>query len=159
FIVEHLSEAERGFYIKGSRSLLSPDKTRELISTKTIALSIMNNGFKNKINALHWPLLSFLFCRKSASASYLNVCNCGFCRLLFIKVNGYNNNLKGWGHEDIELAARFVNAGIMQKRIKLKAICYHLYHELNDRSNENENFKAYQKVVDEGIVESENGYS
>ncbi len=158
FVADHLSEAEVGFYIKGSRTLVDSNKTKELIENKNIALSVLDGGLKNKINALHFPLFASLFRRRSERSRDLKGCNCAFWRLDFIKVNGYNNNLMGWGHEDIELAARFVNAGIMQKRIKLKAICYHLHHNINDRSNEDQNFKVYKKAVKEGIIESENGY-
>lgn len=158
FIADHLSEAESGFYIKGSRALLDLDKTQKLLCNKTTAISVMDSGLKNKINALRLPLLSPLFRRKSKRSRDLKGCNCAFWRLDFIRINGYNNNLKGWGHEDIELAARFINAGIMQKRIKLKAICFHLYHKPNDRSYENENFSIYKKVIEEGIAESVNGY-
>jgi glycosyltransferase involved in cell wall biosynthesis len=158
FVADHISEAETGFYIKGSRTLIDFNKTKELIDNKTITLSVMDSGLKNKINGLHLPFFASLFRRKSQRSRDLKGCNCAFWRLDFIKVNGYNNNLMGWGHEDIELAARLINAGIMQKRIKLKAICYHLHHKINDRSCENENLSAYNKAVKEGIIESENGY-
>lgn len=158
FIIDHVSEAEKGFYIKGSRALLDLNKTQELIDRKVTDISITDKGLKNKINALRLPVLSPLFRRKSQRSRDLKGCNCAYWRTDFIKVNGYNNNLTGWGHEDIELAARFINIGIKQKRIKLKAVCYHLHHKICDRSFQNENLRVYEKVVEKGLIESENGY-
>ena len=51
-------------------------------------------------------------------------------------VNGYNNDLKGWGHEDEELAARFINNEKLKKAIKFKAIQFHLSHGEASKTNE-----------------------
>ncbi|PIH00511.1 hypothetical protein CS542_04190 [Pedobacter sp. IW39] len=39
-------------------------------------------------------------------------------------INGYNNDLKGWGHEDEELAARFINNGILKKQLNSNSISF-----------------------------------
>ena len=72
-------------------------------------------------------------------------------------VNGYNNDLKGWGHEDIELAARLSNLGIKQRQLKLKAVCFHLYHKINSRHNEDINYQKYLKTVGDGTIKCVNG--
>ena len=47
-----------------------------------------------------------------------------------IAVNGYNCEMKGWGREDSEIAARLVNNSIFCKKIKFAALQYHLFHKL-----------------------------
>lgn len=159
FIRDHVAEAERGFYIKGSRTLLNQEKSSKLLEMKSTTVSAFSRGVKNRINGLHLPALSILLKKKAWRSDDLRGCNCAFWKDDFIRVNGYNNDLKGWGHEDIELAARLVNLGVMQKRIKLTAVCYHLFHPFNDRGQENENFSSYQKAVEQGIVKATNGYN
>jgi hypothetical protein len=84
--------------------------------------------------------------------------NCAYWRADFIKVNGYNNQMKGWGHEDIELAARFINSGLRQKRVKMRAIGYHLHHLYNDRGRAAINFTIYEQVVKNGTITCMDGY-
>ena len=55
-----------------------------------------------------------------------------------IKVNGYDENLTMWGHEDTELAYRLFFAGVQKKFLKMGGVVFHLSHKLS--SNVNESF-------------------
>ena len=122
FIKDHISEAERGYYIRGSRVLLPEFTTRHYLRTGNFEpVSTFGKGVRNRINSLRIPLLAPLLIKKSKRSRNWIGCNCAFWREDFLRVNGYNNELKGWGHEDIELAARFINSGLYQKKVKLKA--------------------------------------
>lgn len=46
-----------------------------------------------------------------------------------LEVNGYNEDIKGWGREDSEIALRLLKKGLSLKRIKNAAIQYHLHHK------------------------------
>jgi glycosyltransferase involved in cell wall biosynthesis len=157
FIANHLKEAQKGFYIKGSRSMLSPNKTEEIIASKKININPLEKGVGSTINAMYLPILSPFFRGNKYKSNNLRGCNFSFWLDDFIAVNGYNNDLHGWGHEDIELAARLTNIGIKQKQLKLKAVCFHLYHQLNVRDNENINFKEYLNVVNSKKISCLNG--
>lgn len=158
FIADHVLVAEKGTYIKGSRVLLLQPKTAQLLSAKKpVSLSPFNTGIVNRINALRIPVLASFFIKKQKRSNDLRGCNCAFWKADFMAVNGYNNDLTGWGHEDIELAARFVNLGLLQKRVKMMAVCYHLYHPINSRSQETQNLKHYRVAVDEGIIQCRRG--
>lgn len=159
FIKDHISEAEKGYYIRGSRVLLPEGKTRHFLRSGTFeAVSTFTRGLKNRFNSLRIPLLAPLLIKKSKRSRNLIGCNCAFWKADFLNVNGYNNELKGWGHEDIELAARFINSGLSQKKIKLKAVCYHLHHPFNDRVHENINYTVYLNTLKQGIAYCTNGY-
>ena len=157
FIADHIEEAQNGYYIKGSRSMLSADLTNTIISTKNIQISFLTKGVGSKINASYLPVFSGLFKGNRFRSNNLRGCNFSFWKHDFIAVNGYNNDLEGWEHEDIELAARLTNLGIRQRQLKLKAVCFHLYHKINSRHNEDVNFKKYLNAVKKKTVRCKNG--
>lgn len=157
FIADHLSEAKKGFYIKGSRSMLSASRTKNILQSKNVHIHPLTKGVGSKINATRFPFLSFLFRGDKLRSNNLRGCNFSFWKQDFMHVNGYNNELEGWGHEDIELAARLTNLGIKQRQLKMKAVCFHLYHKINARNNEDLNYKKYQMVVESGITTCKNG--
>lgn len=159
FVKDHISEAQKGFFISGSRGLINENITEKLLNSTDFCESLAKENIKNKFNVVRFPLAAPLVCKKKQASRKVKGCNFSFWREDFINVNGYNNDLSGWGHEDIELAARFINYGLLQKKVKLKAVCYHLHHKLNDRKDEESNFSSYQKVVDEKIVKCNNGYA
>lgn len=160
FIDDHLSAAEEGFYIKGSRVLLSEKKSRVFLAAKySLSIKPYATGITNRLNAFRWPFLAKLFTKKRKRSHDLRGCNCAFWKKDFVAVNGYNNDLTGWGHEDIELAARLINLGLLQKSVKLQAVCYHLYHAFNERNSERGNYSKYEEVVINGTVKCTSGFN
>ncbi|HMR82186.1 MAG TPA: glycosyltransferase family 2 protein [Niabella sp.] len=157
FIADHIKEAEKGFYIRGSRALLSPQKTGYIFRTQKTTVSPFSLGVKNRINASRVPLLSKILKKDRLKSNNLKGCNFSFWKQDFITVNGYNNDLEGWGHEDIELAARLTNIGVKQRKLKMKAVCFHLHHQINSRHNEGINYKKYLEVVQYRIIRCKTG--
>lgn len=158
FISDHIKEATPRYFIKGSRGLLSPELTNVLIKSKKATISILSKGVGSRINSTRVPILSPLFYGDPIKTNDLRGCNFAFWKEDFISVNGYNNDLMGWGHEDIELAARLVNFGIKRKQLKMVAVCFHLHHQWYERSKENENLTIYRKVVENKVIKCTNGY-
>ncbi|WP_316816900.1 glycosyltransferase family 2 protein [Pedobacter nyackensis] len=157
FIADHVSEALPGHYIKGSRAMLSPTRTHKILKFKNTDISPFSSGVGSKINATHFASLSHIFRGDKFRSNNLRGCNFSFWKEDFIAVNGYNNDLEGWGHEDIELAARLTNLGIKQRQLKLRAVCFHLYHKINPRHNEDLNYQKYLKVIQDGVIQCKNG--
>lgn len=159
FIEDHIKYASIGYFIKGSRGRLMMQKTKEVLQSKSIAIHPLTKGLASTINATRCPLFSAFFYGDPKLSRKVKGCNFAFWKNDFIAVNGYNNDLEGWGHEDIELAARLVNAGVKCKQLKMVAVCYHLFHKINSRHQEANNLDAYEKVVKEGIKKCSNGYT
>ncbi|TKC02915.1 glycosyltransferase family 2 protein [Pedobacter frigoris] len=157
FIADHRSEAMQGHYIKGSRSMLSAERTQTILKTQNPKINVFSSGVGSKINATRSPLFAPLFRGDQLKSNNLRGCNFSFWKQDFVDVNGYNNDLQGWGHEDIELAARLTNLGIKQRQLKMKAICFHLYHKINSRHNEDLNYKKYLAVIKDGTIKCKNG--
>lgn len=158
FIKDHIHFSAPGYFIKGSRGRLKKDKSEEVLASKDIRISPFDKGVQSRINATHLPFLSPLFYGRTDHSRNVKGCNFALWKSDFIAVNGYNNNLKGWGHEDIELAARLINYGIKRRQLKLTAVCYHIYHELLSRNDESSNLEVYYEVVKQKLVRCENGY-
>ena len=68
----------------------------------------------------------------------------------FVKVNGYNQDITGYGEEDSELASRFTNNGIKKRKIKLTAVQYHIYHQVFSRARRNANASIQQEIARSG---------
>ena len=45
------------------------------------------------------------------------------------------------------------------KKIKMKGIAFHLYHNINSREQELRNYDVYQKVLEKKITYCEDGYA
>lgn len=159
FVYDHLACAERNTFIRGTRAMLTKEKTEKVLREGKVKFSPFEDGLNNWYNALRLPLVRWLGTRKEMSSKRVRGSNLSFWKADFIKVNGYNNNLTGWGHEDEELAARFINNGIVKKIIKLSAVQYHLYHSVHSKANEPEHADEVDRVINEKIKTCSNGYS
>ena len=74
-----------------------------------------------------------------------------------IKVNGYNEDLLEWGHEDAEFAYRLHFAGVRKKALKMGGIMYHLYHKEASKAQENMHKDVLNQVKKERLVRCTNG--
>lgn len=60
FIVEHLQQAEQGFFIRGSRILLDEENTNLYIQQQNINLTYLSKGVRHRFNAYRCSLLSYI---------------------------------------------------------------------------------------------------
>lgn len=159
FIEDHLSLAEKGCFIRGTRTILNPRDSQELLREKRLSLiTHIKLIFKQPTNALRLPtFFSKIITRREMSGEKVKGCNMSFWKEDLIMVNGYNNDLRGWGHEDEELSCRLVNFGLQKKIIKFAAITFHLYHRLLDRKDESKHNEALLSVNFKRQIISENG--
>ncbi|SDD42185.1 Glycosyltransferase involved in cell wall bisynthesis [Dyadobacter soli] len=158
FIQDHIAAAERGAFIRGTRARLTPAKTDELLRNADSTVSIFSKGVYNRFNAVRLPVLQSLGQRKEMKSRSVRGSNLAYWKDDFLRVNGYNNELSGWGHEDEELAARFINNNIIKKIVKLGAVQYHLHHEELPRSNEPFHREIIENTLLTKVKRCRNGY-
>ncbi len=158
FIADHINQMKPHTFTRGSRACLSPEITQEVLKEGKCDVSIFSKHVVNGFNALRSKILSRFLCRDSNDVRHVKGCNTAFWKEDFIAVNGYNNALSGWGHEDIELAARLHNNGVSMRIVKARAIAFHLYHTFNSRHNEENNLQVYEVVIRDGIKRCSDGY-
>ena len=72
-------------------------------------------------------------------------------------VNGFNDDFEGWGREDSELAVRLYAWGLKRKEHFFMAICFHLWHEQNDRQRLAINDRVLRRTMDTGRHRCANG--
>lgn len=72
-------------------------------------------------------------------------------------VNGYNENLTGWGHEDLKLKQRMINDGMRVQRIKFCAVVFHLWHSERSRNNEQSHFQLVEEEKKKHVTRIDNG--
>ena len=158
FIQDHIEMMEKGYFVCGSRTKLGPIVSRRLIEDISLKLNVSElkagfvlNGFRSKI------LRNFLAERYARVIDHMRGCNLAFWRNDFISVNGYNEDLYDWGHEDGELVYRMHYAGVGKKALKMGGIVYHLWHKEASRDNEVKHLEALEIVKRERIRWCSNG--
>lgn len=158
FINDHLKASSPGYFVQGSRSMITESKSKEILQNKQINFSIFTKGLYTRFNAIRFPLLAGIFKLDPSNPFHIKGCNLAFWKESFIKVNGYYNGFKGWGAEDYEFGARLLHSGLKRKRLKMVALGFHIFHPNNSRSNTGPNDKIYRKTLAEKITYALNGY-
>lgn len=159
FIQDYKKFAKKGQFIRGSRTRLGNDLSQKLLNTESINFSIFNKDIDSRTNGFRNRLIARLLAKPKNNPNKILGCNMGYWREDAIKVNGYENSLVGWGHEDVEFTARLVNIGIQKVKIKYSAILFHIYHKEQPRNNEDSHFKLIQDILDNKVTKATNGIS
>lgn len=159
FVEDHMKLAERGCFIAGSRVMISEELTNTVLKEKKIDLTPYTKGVRHIFNAMRFaPLTAYYKFRYRAYDPYYGKgCNMSFWRDDLIAVNGYNEDMTGWGKEDSELIVRLMNAGRRKKYIKFAGVGYHLEHPLKSRGREVINTGYFNRAIEEKITWIENG--
>ena len=126
FIEDHIGDAKSGYFVQGSRVLLTQNKTKRVLDQQKINFSFFSIGLLNRQNALYSSFLSSLMSRDKNFLGGIKSCNMAFFKEDCINVNGFNNDFNGWGREDSEFIVRLFNNGIRRKSLHFNAIQYHL---------------------------------
>lgn len=159
FIEDHLCFAKKGYFTRGGRTSIGPIRSNIFKPSNPKVLNINPIKSSNIFNAFRIPFLSKIFSTLSVDIMHTKGCNMAYWKSDFIAVNGYNNNITGWGHEDIELAIRLFNSGIKMRKLKFKAIAFHISHAYNPRDNERRNLEISENALKMKIKVANNGYN
>ena len=147
FVWQHRRLMEPGCFVNGSRVMLSPSFTEEVVSkgislqgrsplywlrkwlageaSKITGLLRLPDGSRRKICEFKW--------------SGIRSCNMGVWRSNFEGVNGFDESFVGWGHEDADFVLRLHNSGVVRKNGFCATEVYHLWHPESSRAQESTN--------------------
>ncbi len=104
------------------------------------------------------PLLTpFMTGYKSRQGEYVRGCNMAFWREDLLRVNGYNEDITGWGREDSELSWRLINAGVKKRFLKFGGIEYHLHHNENAKDRDPRNIELMEHTRTARLTWAKNG--
>jgi glycosyltransferase involved in cell wall biosynthesis len=158
FIEDHLAYAQKGHYLFGSRVNIQEKLLPELFSKKNIDFNFFSKGIKKRSRTMRIPFLMNFAKSVDKCSKKLRGCNMSFWKEDFIKINGYNESIVGWGMEDSEMIQRLHNIEIKGKRLKYTGIVYHIYHKEQSRNNvpvnseiENQTIKNKLTSVEKGV--------
>jgi len=147
FLEDHSKNAQPGFFVQGARVLINQGATNKILLRNKIKFSFFSNGLLNRKNAIHSNFLASLFVKKKKSILGIKACNLGFYRKDCLNINGFNNDMVGWGREDSEFIVRLINSGINRKNIHFNLIQYHLWHHNSTRKH----LKVNQLLLENSI--------
>lgn len=167
FIERHKRLAAFGYFVNGSRVLLSPSLTREIVTENlpvsgrrwAFWLSQRFRGHASKLTGLlRLPDGDFRL-QKNFSWKGIRSCNMGVWRQDFEAVDGFDESFVGWGHEDADLVLRLFHAGIARKNGFCATEVFHLWHPEATRDSESKNWKTVQERALTSIVRATSGYA
>ena len=158
FVQDHVHLAEQGYFVCGSRVYLTPEGTQQMFADQSISPKLKYMQSSHIFNSIRLkPLQKYCSLRYGRRIDQLRGCNMAFWKDDIVKVNGYDENLTFWGHEDGELAYRLHFAGVKKKFLKFGGVCYHLYHKESSRENEQQHLDTLKNVIENKISWCANG--
>ncbi len=158
FVGDHLGSLEKSTYLYGSRVNIQESFLKTLFDQKRIEFSFFSKGIKKRGRTIHLPFLGrLLYKRNNELSKKLRGCNLSYWKADFIAVNGYNEDMTGWGREDSELVIRMMNKGIEGKRLKYQAIIYHIWHKESSKQKLTINDALQKDAIKNKTVWCKNG--
>ena len=165
FIADHKHAAKKGLFVQGSRVILTPEKTNELLANPSSYRVLkwyekgLEKRFEKRFSACRLPWFSQRILRRETRDDFHGIrgCNMAFFREDALKINGFNSDFVGWGREDSEFVARFFNNGGQRANLKFAAVAYHLYHPEAERAALPENDRLLAAAQEQKLVWCENG--
>ncbi len=165
FVAQHQCLAEPGQFVAGSRVLLNPAFTEQVVSQQPPLhqwgrLTWLLHRIQGHANRW-WPLchLPGQTWRKSQPMRWQSArtCNMAVWREDLLAVNGFDEQYQGWGHEDADLAVRLIRQGVHYKNGRFATTVLHLWHPENDRSQLPENVAKLEKILNSSLTQAAQG--
>lgn len=126
FVKDHLRIAKPNRLNMGRRVRLNPKQTDDFCKTR-------NYGELRFFRSYIVCLLHHYLFYSSKTVRGLRGCNVAYWKSDALKVNGYNESMKGKGKNDKEFGVRLINSGVNGFNLRNYAICYHLDHKEQKR--------------------------
>lgn len=157
FVASHRELARPGWFVTGSRLLLSRELTRRVLEdgltperwglAKWMAQRL--RGRVNRLGPLLLPRSSFSGRRRARRWRGARGSNMAFWRRDLDAVDGFDAAFIGWGREDSDIFVRMIRNGIRRRDGRLGATVLHLWHPEADRSQ----LKANQRQLEQSLAE------
>lgn len=148
FVDDHRRMMRPGWFVTGKRMLVGRELSPEFNWTGTIAAA--RQCLKSHLSGGHHLLRLPWLAHERKGVMGLRGCNMAMYRADALAVNGYNEQITGWGREDSELVARLFAYGLRRREAPFAAIVFHLWHPENSRNNLAENDRLLQEAIRSG---------
>ena len=130
FMADHVRFARRGHFTQGVRAHADAALTASLVAAPADFPGAATRGLGGLRRAylLRSAALSGLMRYAANAFIALKACNLGAWRQDLLRINGFNEDMVGWGPEDKELCARLEHAGVRRQTLLFGGIACHLHH-------------------------------
>jgi glycosyltransferase involved in cell wall biosynthesis len=167
FIARHRSLAQPGHLVNGSRVLLSPDLTRDVLSGAVNVsgrsafywLVARLQGHANKLGVLCRLPDGLYRVRQLFSWKGIRSCNMGVWRSDLEAVDGFDESFVGWGHEDADFVLRLHNHRVLRKDGYCATEVFHLHHKEAARDQESQNASTVRLRAQTKVTQPLLGFS
>ena len=151
FVRDHQLLREPGTFVNGGRARLTRAATERRMHTHDPRFSAFTPGLLRPLTLIRLPWWHYI-AKGENGRRKIRGCNMAFWKSDLYAVNGFEENIVGWGSEDTELVARLFNLGIQRKNAKGMATCVHLWHPHpdNQTNTRTRNREFTYAVVREG---------
>lgn len=167
FIARHKRLAQSGYFVNGSRVLLSPAFTERVLTKGECIcgrsawywLRQRAAGHASKLTGLlRLPDGNF---RNQRAFSWKGIrsCNMAIWRSDYLQVNGFDESFVGWGHEDADVVLRLHNSGVTRKNGFCATEVFHLWHKEAARNQESQNAKLVYERAKTTVTQPTLGFS
>jgi glycosyltransferase involved in cell wall biosynthesis len=166
FVRRHRQLRQRGYFVNGSRVLLSAQLTASILKRQETVFhrSVwywLGRWAAKDANKLTGVLrLPDWTGRRTPGFRWRGIrsCNMGVWRVDFELVNGFDESFVGWGHEDADFVLRLHNAGVVRKNGYCATEVFHLWHPESSRTQESLNAQKVRQRQETFQVQADLGY-
>lgn len=156
FVANHRTLAQKNYLVTGSRVLLNETLTQELLGWPTwnfarFCSNLIGKRLNGGINK-YWPLKI-----KLGNGSWrdykkfvwrrIKGCNMACWKADAESINGFDESMTGWGHEDADFVFRLQRHHIKRKSGSWSTEVLHLFHKIHDQSNAAENARRVREKI------------
>jgi glycosyltransferase involved in cell wall biosynthesis len=156
FLERHLSLKQEDSMVTGSRILLGAEITQELLQVgnwnfdqfKSKSIRLRLTGRINKVLPLFikrgdglWRNYKEFIWRR------IKGCNMACWKKDALAIEGFDEILTGWAHEDADFVFRLQNNGINRKSGSWSTEVLHLFHKVRDQSNNEESTRRLKQKI------------
>ncbi|RCX20076.1 GT2 family glycosyltransferase [Anaerobacterium chartisolvens] len=146
--VNRYYNAEENLLLIGTRLMLDDEVTRESVRDRSVFKKYSSASGNSKILENRYSLFdTYSYNAAALKYPWLKAYGCNFIipKAWLEKAGGFDESMRGWGAEDIELACRCYEAGI-KVFVNSKLEVLHQFHGGSDIIGEDK-FAAYEKNI------------
>lgn len=151
FISDHRKYAAKGCFYCGSRVRLGKAKTLAIMNHHRYVVSFWEKDIQSRINAIRIPFLHTIIKGPGYTYKRLRGCHMAFWKEDLVKINGFDERYTSWGREDSDIAMRMMHAGVKRINLKWAAVCYHMYHKMEQPSTINDSL-LFEVIANKSII-------
>jgi glycosyltransferase involved in cell wall biosynthesis len=168
FVRRHAFLAEAGWMVCGHRLMLGKEFTETVLRDQLPIeewrmrqwLGKLRRGAIDRLQPMfRLPGVTWRRFTARGRPHKVRGCNMAAWRNDLVKIDGFDSELVGWGHEDYDVASRLEMIGIKLKDGRWATGVYHLWHPLADRTKEDEHWDWIVQMKKAGRVTARRGLS